>query len=296
MAGYVKLARVVKIENPDIVFLVYVRLISIVKLFLPRPLFIFDVRTGSLFDNNLKRKFWNFLIWFESLSFKHITIISEGLQNKLYLPAKKCHWLPLGGDKKKFIKNFSNINLLYLGTFDQRNIHLTIEGLEIFKNNHPDIPVHYNIVGYGKADTEEKIKATILKCKLERDVTYFGRIPYDQIDHYLEESNIGVVYVPVTTYYNYQPSTKLFEFILAGMPVLATKTEENKKIVNSDNGILIDESPKGFSTGLEQISERITYFNEELIRNSISGYCWEDITKTKLKPLLYNLLKDGNTI
>jgi hypothetical protein len=105
-----------------------------------------------------------------------------------------------------------------------------------------------------------------------------------------------VVYVPVTTYYNYQPSTKLFEFILAGMPVLATKTEENKKIVNSDNGILIDESPKGFSTGLEQISERITYFNEELIRNSISGYCWEDITKTKLKPLLYNLLKDGNTI
>lgn len=284
--GYFQLAKNVKKVNPDIIFLVYARLISIVKLFFPKGKYILDIRTGSVIDHFLKRKFWNFIIWMESLSFKDITIISEGLQKMLNLPFRKCHLLPLGGNKRNFKIDFSKLNLLYLGVFDQRNIQITIEGLAIFRKKNPTVSIHYNIVGYGKPEIEKKIKETIFLYEMENDVTYNERVPYDQIDYYLKKSSIGIVYVPVTSYYNYQPSTKLFEFILAGFPVLATATVENKKIVNDSNGILIDENPDAFSIGLEQLYEKISTFNEDIIRNSVLEYCWENIVDKHLKFLL----------
>lgn len=290
--GYLRLAGIVKKEKPDIVFLVYVRFISIVKFFIPGTRFIFDIRTGSLFENTRKRNLWNLLLRIESLSFKNITIISEGLRKDLHLPSYKCHWLPLGGNTKVFKRDQSPVRLLYIGTLDQRNIHYTLEGLAIFRKEFPQVPISYDIVGYGKNETEEKIRLAIIENKLEENASFHGRIPYDQIDDYLKKSNVGVVFIPVTPYYDHQPSTKLFEYLLAGIPVLATKTSENKSIVNISNGILNDDSPEGFSNGLKEIYDKIGTFNEDLIRNSVSEYSWEQIVKNHLKPLLYNILKD----
>jgi glycosyltransferase involved in cell wall biosynthesis len=290
--GYIKLAKLIKQEKPDIVFMVYVRFISIVKFFIPRTHFIFDVRTGSLFPGELKRKLWNLLILAESLGFKYITVISEGLRNDLKLPDKKCHWLPLGGNKKDFINDYSSIRLLYIGTLDRRNIPYTIEGLEIYKRRYPEIDITYDIVGYGKSATEELLRSAIIKSKLQDIVSFHGRIPYAKIDEYLFKCNIGIVFVPNTPYYQYQPSTKLFEFLLAGVPVLATKTFENKLIVNDSNGILIDDDPEGFSSGLTLICNRIRLFKENVIQDSVSEYCWEQIVKNHLKPILYKILHD----
>jgi glycosyltransferase involved in cell wall biosynthesis len=288
--GYIKLARIVKGKNPDIVFMVYVRFISIVKFYNLKTRFVFDIRTGYLFDNNLKRKLWNLLLRFESLSFRNITIISEGLRKELCLSMNKCHWLPLGGHRKLYKKDYSTINLLYIGTLDQRNIHSTIEGLRIFTEKYPDIQVCYDIVGYGKEIAEEILKSSIIECKLEDKVNYWGYVPYDKIDEYLCKSNIGIVFIPVTPYYDYQPSTKLFEFLLSGMPVIATKTYENKLIVNTSNGVLIDDNPEGFSIGLKKMVEDIKFYNDDLIRNTVSDYDWANIITYNLKPLLFSLV------
>jgi glycosyltransferase involved in cell wall biosynthesis len=289
LRGYYRLSIVLKKCNPDIVFMFYARFISIIKIFGPSCPYIFDVRTGSVKENSVLRNIWNFLLWFESLRFKNITVISEGLRKNLHLPKNKCHWLPLGGNRIQTTKDYSNISLLYLGTLDRRNISETVEGLAIFKTKYPNHYLKYDIVGYGKVETEEKLKAIISKYRLEHEVIFHGRVPYDKIEYYLEKSNIGIVYVPVTPFYNHQPSTKLFEFLLAGLPVMATKTSENRLIVNDNNGILIDNSPEGFSKGLEQLFNEIHLFNADKIRDSVHEYTWESIVKQYLSPLLFKI-------
>lgn len=290
--GYIQFAKLLRQHKPDITFLFYARFISIVKVFGPDCPYIFDIRTGFLKNKTFARRTWNLLLWIESLFFKSVTIISEGLRKQLKLPFKKCKLLPLGGNVINSMKEYSSLNLIYIGTFDQREIQVTIEGVALFKKRYPDILLHYDIVGYGTYIVEQQIKTAILSLNLQHEITFHGRVPYDKIDVFLRNANIGIVYIPMTPYYDNQPSTKLFEFLLAGMPVIATDTSSNRSIISDLNGILIDDNAVGFSYGLEQVYKRTGIYNSESIRNSVSEFSWEEIVKRHLKPLLYNLLSD----
>jgi len=286
LKGYVDLARIIKNEKPDLVFIVYVRFISVVRFFIPNTQFIFDIRTGSLFEKPLKRYFWNLLLRLESTLFRRITIISEGLREDLRIAARKCSWLPLGGNRVAGKKDYSSIKLLYLGTLDQRNIYTTIEGFALFKKEFPGVDITYDIVGYGKDEAEELIRSSISETGFENSIRFHGRVPYSRVEDFLKGANTGVVFLPVTPYYQHQPTTKLFEFLLAGIPVIATNTEENRSIVTDINGILIDDTPEGFLNGLKIISKKLGLFNEDLIRDSVSSYTWESIVEQHLKPVL----------
>jgi glycosyltransferase involved in cell wall biosynthesis len=290
MKGYVDLSSIIKNERPDLVFIVYVRFISIVRFFIPGTRFIFDIRTGSLFENPSKRYFWNLLLRLESTLFKRVTIISVGLREDLHIAPNKCSWLPLGGNRVDGKKDFSSLRLLYLGTVDQRNIHITIEGFALFKKEFPEVNISYDIVGYGKDETERSIRSAIAENKLEDYVRFYGRVPYNKVEDFLKNANIGIVFLPMTPYYNHQPTTKLFEFLLAGIPVIATNTSENSSIVNESNGILIKDNVEGFVNGLKQISEKPEQLNEESIRNSVSSFTWEAIVSQHLKPVLLKTL------
>jgi glycosyltransferase involved in cell wall biosynthesis len=288
--GYVSLARLIKNESPDLVFIVYVRFISVVRFFIPNTKFIFDIRTGSLFENAPKRYLWNLLLKLESVLFRRITIISEGLRKDLHIAARKCTWLPLGGNIIYCKKDYSSLHLLYIGTLDQRNIHTTIEGFARFIFEFPSIRISYDIVGYGKKETEESIRSVITENHLEELVSYHGRVPYDKVEDFLKSANIGVVYLPITPYYDHQPTTKLFEFLLAGIPVIATNTSENISIVNDSNGILISDNVEDFYNGLKQMVEMLNQYNEESIRNSVNSFTWESIVKQNLKPVLLKVI------
>lgn len=290
--GYLLFAKHLRHYNPDITFLFYARFISIVKVFGPRCHYIFDIRTGFLKDKTLVRRIWNLLLWSESLFFKSITIISEGLRKQLNIPSVKCNLLPLGGNVINGTKEFSNLNLIYIGTFDQREIHVTIEGVALFIKKYPDVLLHYDIVGYGTDIIEQQIKTAISSLSLDQEITFHGRVPYDKIDIFLKNANIGIVYIPLKPYYDNQPSTKLFEFLFAGMPVIATNTSSNRSIISDLNGILINDNSYGFSNGLEQVYKRCRIYNSKSIRESVSEFSWEEIVKIYLKPLLYRLLQD----
>ena len=92
-----------------------------------------------------------------------------------------------------------------------------------------------------------------------------------------EESNIGVSYVPITSYYNYQPVTKTFEYLMSGLPVIATATYENKLIINQSNGILIEDNPKSFCEGLIQMHQLLHNYDDISIKQEMKEYQWKNI-------------------
>jgi glycosyltransferase involved in cell wall biosynthesis len=97
--------------------------------------------------------------------------------------------------------------------------------------------------------------------------------------------------VPITPYYDFQPVTKLYEYMLSGMPVIATNTHENRLVVNDDNGVLINDTPEDFCNGLAKICENRNSYNSLDIRKTVESYTWENIVNTILKPYLLKLLE-----
>ena len=69
------------------------------------------------------------------------------------------------------------------------------------------------------------------------------------------------------------------------MPVIDTNNYENRQVINEDNGVLIDDNPDSFASGLGKIYDSIDCFDENIIRNSVQDHEWENIM-LKLKHYL----------
>jgi glycosyltransferase involved in cell wall biosynthesis len=103
---------------------------------------------------------------------------------------------------------------------------------------------------------------------------------------YLGKTTIGIVYIPKTPAYNCQPPTKLFEFIVNGIPVLATSTREIARFVNDANGVLIDDNAQSFADGLDQLIFQLPGISSEKIKESARHYLWENLIKTRLLKII----------
>ncbi len=280
---YIKLEKVYNRYKFDLVFVNYFRFCFLLRTFISRNS-ILDFRSGNLYDNSIKQISWNIFLRFETIFFKKISIITESLRKSLNLNEKKSFILPLGAEiLDNGDKTFAALNLLYIGTFDKRNIENTIEGVRLFYNKFSGtVKITYDIIGYSDCELEKKIINQIKNNELENIITFHGRIPYVRLSDYISKCNIGVAYVPIVDYYQCQPLTKLFEYLFSGMPALATKTYENSRIINEVNGVLINEDAQSFCNGLELLHERLSTYNSEQIRATVMDYHWHEIVKNNL--------------
>ncbi len=281
---------IIKKINFNTIFIDYFRGSFFLKIFAPKNNYILDIRTGSVANTFLRRFVYNKILLFETLFFNKVTIISKSLRKYLGINKNKVKILPLGSDEISTTnKNFDDIKLLYVGTFNNRKLEKTINGFYKFYNeNKYKFNIKYTIIGSGKKNEEEKIKEMINKFNLNKVINLLGYIQHDKLKPYFDEHNIGIVFVPQEKKYEYQPPTKLFEYLMSGMPVIATKTFENKKIINKNNGILIDDTDDGFYMGLKSFILHKANFNSKIIKKSVSNYTWKRIIFTYLFPILNN--------
>src|SRR5690554_3799694 len=118
--------------------MVYFKLCFIFTLLFPKKLKVLDIRTGSISNNSVVNWLQNQQYRFESMFFKHITILSKGLIKHIGINPRKCHLLPLGSEVLSTTnKNFNELKLIYIGSLNNRRIYETIEGLKIFIDQFP---------------------------------------------------------------------------------------------------------------------------------------------------------------
>jgi hypothetical protein len=277
----------------DPIFLVHFPGAFLIRLLNPFKRITFDVRTSDISKNKYKRYLLNLLLRIDTIVFNEITIISENLAQKLKIPSRKYTILPLGSEKVNInYKKFENeLHLLYIGTFNGRELGKTIKGFKIFHDKNKDsIKMSYTIIGSGNYAEINKIINQINEYNLNNIIHLPGYIHKEKVNTYISNSNLGVAFVPITEYYNAQPVTKVFDFVLAGLPVIATKTDENLKIVNEDNGILIDDNENDFLVGLEYFFKHKNKFKDpEKIKSTLKEYEWENITNSVFIPKLTKL-------
>ena len=277
----IKSIRLLRKREFDIRTVQYFPGCSILRLFTPGRRIVLDIRTCSIDKRRNRRAFLNLLIHIEAAFFKYVTVISLPVSKKLRL-SKKAVILPVGSTTiSDGRKKFDSLSLIYVGTLFNRDIDKTLEGLSIFlRDYNRSIPLKYIIIGSGIRDEVSKLKSIVELSGLSDYVSIEGYIQFEKLKPYFDQSNIGVSFIPQTEYYDVQPPTKSFDYLLSGMAVIATSTEANLQIVNDENGILINDTPEAFCEGLKQMCEKMIYMDSDRIRATVKDNTWENISSS----------------
>ncbi len=275
----------IRSSKPDVTVVMYFRLCFLMKLLSTCRNTILDVRTGYVMESDFIRFFYNTGIWLESLFYDKIIVISEELRDMLHLPISKCRIIPLGAEAWEFEpKTFNDIRLIYVGTFTNRNIYMTVEGFDRFVSEYKgNLKCRYDIVGFGTPEEEERMHNVMNACRHRELIRFHGRVPHKALQPYLADCNIGVTFVPIVKYQEAQPFTKVFEYLLAGMPMIATSNGLNKKYLNESNGVLIEDTMEGFIEGLRQISTRLAAYDSNKIKADAQQFAWTQIVNGNVR-------------
>lgn len=285
--GRAEVLRIIKAEvvagEYDVVFTAYIPGISLLRRFFRKSNVkaIVDIRSGFLAKSSLKRFILNRILRFECRKFRYRTINSELLGSYLGFSRGEVTELPLGAEPVSCSsRTFEGLHLLYVGALSKRNVEITVRGLKAYVDRFGAEGVKkYDIIGAGSIEDETVIKDAIRDGGLEDIVEMQGYVPRENMGVFLQAANVGVSFVPMTPYYDMQPVTKTYEFLLAGLPLLATRTTQNRLLINSTNGVLIDDSAESFSEGLEEFMVKISenIFDSGQIQANSLNHGWETV-------------------
>ncbi len=286
--NYLKLCiNTIRLKKPDCVFVKYFKLCFLLKICFPNVKFILDIRTADVNKSQKKRIFNDFLLRFEASFFSKISVISESLKIRLRLP-KYTYVLPLGADKlSNTKKSIDKLNLIYVGTLTNRDIFKTVVGLKKYIDKYGSTNISYDIIGSGWDNEENQLREYITSTGMENVVKVHGYIHHDDLGSHFDRCNIGISFVPKTSYFDSQPPTKTFEYLLSDMVVIATSTSENRLAVDGfdQHSILIEDNEESFVNALVMISENVDYYNKREESTVFKIHTWPVIV-TKLDEYL----------
>lgn len=272
------------------ILVVYFEHCEVLKSIFPYKKMLLDIRTLSIVRDLQKRNRYNSLIRKACDKFDYVSVISQGVKEKLKLGDKNVFILPLGADSiSNVVKQYEVLRLLYVGTFSGRDIEKTILAVSLFHNQYPSVPIFYDIVGDGYRNELEDYKQLVKKLKLDDIIFLHGRIPFTELKPFFDKCNIGLSFIPLTEYYDVQPPTKTFEYILSGLYTIATETSSNKELITEINGILIKDTPEDFSKALYTAYQKRELIDSKLIRKTLERYQWKNIVQNKFISIINSL-------
>ena len=132
----------------------------------------------------------------------------------------------------------------------------------------------------GDGDILNELKAKIAQLKLNEKVIFFNRVPFEMLKQYTLHADIGISLEKDTNLnYRFTLPNKLFDYVHAGVPVLASPLDEIKKIFSAFSiGLLID------SHAPQHIADKINLMLSDLDKRKVwrenclaasKEYCWQ---------------------
>lgn len=281
----------------DVVFICYTPLCSMLKLAFPRVPVIADVRTGFVEQREWINRLLNAMMLVELSLFRHVSFVSGELPQRIGYK-RTFVIIPVGAaraDMVPFIPGH-DIKLLYVGILTGRNIDVFLRGFRRFLHDPPgNRKLHVTIVGYGSREEEAVLRRTIAEPELLGRVEFTGELRGDDLEAVFQRCNAGLSFVPLLPKYDAQPPTKTFEYLMHGMPVLATATQSNRQIVDPNCGVLIGDDETSVCEGLRQMIQRFESFDRNAIREKAMMNDYGRLTEEVFLPFLDGVLQ-GNTI
>ncbi len=255
--------------NPDLIVIHSNRMNIFYPILCDKNKLVMMTFTPNVNPSKYKRTFWNYYGRLGFTGYKRFLIDTESIIEAFSLEKRKNYLVKWGMSPLSVKpKQFDKIRMIYIGTLTGRDIHKTIYGLKEYLATNPEVEVEkYDIIGTGRKQYITLIEDAINETGLSNIIHLHGYLNDIDIIPFFDEANIGVAYLPKTEYYRDNISTKLYEYLLAGIPTIAVSTPDNKRIINEINGVLIEDNEHSFNDGLHLIAQRFTkYSSAEIIK------------------------------
>jgi len=288
-----KFRKYAKMRDFDLVYIWDQTWAFAIKLIMGRKYkFVMQMFAQGVSANRVKNYMHDKQVKFNTFFFNHIFMGTE--RNMMYfrIPSHKVHITGVGVEKRcKANKSFNTMDLVYLGILTNRDVHKTISGFTRFFEEHKnDIQMSYHIIGTGSSEYVALLRQEMADIPKDVPIHYHGRLNDLEVMSVFEKCNIGVAFNKVTSYYKHNTSTKLHEYLLSGMPVIATGNDINKRIINDLNGVIIESSPEGFYHGLEIMYKHLDRYDSSQIALSDHRYSLDYVAYNKIIPAFNQIL------
>jgi len=181
----------------------------------------------------------------------------------------------------KYIPSRNKVfNLIYIGVFNGKRF--TPEAIEICKEISD---IRFELAGYG--GNEDKIKNLINNDSKNR-TRFLGKLPMNEvIPKTLEADAILCMLDPSFMNNRVGPPNKLFEAMVCGRPVIATKNTYSGKLVKKlDMGLAIDYDKKSFKNAVIKLRDNPDLrkrLGKNALKAALLRYNWEEEEKRLLE-------------
>jgi glycosyltransferase involved in cell wall biosynthesis len=170
------------------------------------------------------------------------------------------------------------LELIYNGTVNhQRGRDVMLEGLAL-ANSEGQL-ARLTIVG-ASADQIAYCTDYAKQLGIDNTVDIRGRVPGHEIPALLFEADFGLCFMEDLPWWRFNPPTKLFEYLVSGVPVLASDIRTHTHYVSDwHNGLICKYDSQSLANGILRIWQRRTELVQlkQRARRSGEAYLWDRI-------------------
>jgi glycosyltransferase involved in cell wall biosynthesis len=179
---------------------------------------------------------------------------------------------------KKYEDESYPLQLIYVGSISiDRGRDVMLEAMAIVKQ-FGNI-AHLTIVGANKAQYQY-CHNLMEKLQIMDFVTIHQRVPGSEIPSMLKQADVGLCIWQDLAWYRFNPPTKLFEYLVAGLPVLASNIATHTQYVKDDfNGMIFEYNSVSLANAIQRLWENrhnLSQIKRQAYQAS-DAYLWQNI-------------------
>ncbi|MFC3458439.1 MULTISPECIES: glycosyltransferase family 4 protein [Massilia] len=176
------------------------------------------------------------------------------------------------------VRRSGQLRLIYTGTvMRERGRDVMLDGLALARGRGLDAAL--TIVGASDAQLAYCLQRAV-ELGIADAVRIVGRVPGSEIPAYLADADVGICIWEDRLWWRFNPPTKLFEYLVAGLPVLGSRIRTHSDyIIHGDNGWIFDYDKEAFAAAIATVVQERARLQEVARAARLSGkrYLWSAI-------------------